>query len=175
MHCELYAFLGNLNRGFLITHLEYGHVDLRTNDLQLLDSCGTVHVTRDQKGTLALLFVHQRKLTCVGGFTRTLQTHHHNDCGRLGGNGQLGLRAAHQSGQLLVDDLDDLLSGIECFHDLGTNGTLGHGIDKGLDHLEVNVRLEQRKLDLAHTGLDVRLGQFPLVFEFFEGIAQFFA
>ena len=52
---------------------------------------GGVNVTRNEQGALALLFIHARKLTCMRGFTRALQTYHHDNGGRLGRNGKLGL------------------------------------------------------------------------------------
>ena len=57
---------------------------------------------------------------------------------------------AHQTGHLLVDDLDDHLGGIEAVHDIGTDGPLLHSGDELLDYLEVYIRLQQRHFDFAH-------------------------
>ena len=111
----------------------------------------------------------------MGGFTRALQAYHHNHCGGLGRNFQLGLGAAHETGELLVDDLDHLLTGEQGLHDLGTHGALGNDLDEVLDHLEVDVGLQQSELDLAHTRLDVGLGQGALTAEFLKGLIQLFA
>ena len=77
-----------------------------------VDSGRTVHVAGHQQRPLAELAAHQaRQLGAVGGFTGALQTHHHHNGGTLGGKGQPSIGAAHQGRQLLIDDLDDLLTG----------------------------------------------------------------
>ena len=111
----------------------------------------------------------------MGGLTRALKTHHHNHRGGLRADFQLCLGAAHETGKLLVDDLDYLLTGEQGLHDLGTNGALGNDLDEVLDHLEVDVGLQQSELDLPHTGLDVGLGQSALTAEFLKGLIQLFA
>ena len=93
--CVLDTLTRDLYGRDLVTHGEHGNIQLFTHNLKLLDRRGTVNVTRDQKRSLALLFIHPRKFSRMRGFTRALQTHHHDDCGRLGGNGQLCLRSAH--------------------------------------------------------------------------------
>ena len=70
--------------------------------------------------------------------------------------------AAHQRRELLVDDLDDLLAGIEPADDVGAEAALLDGRREGLDDLEVDVGLEQRETDLAHRAVDVVLGQRPV-------------
>jgi hypothetical protein len=58
-----------------------------------------------------------------------------------------------------VDDLDDLLAGVELADDLGPEAALLDGRRELLDDLEVDVGLEQRETDLAHGLVDVVLGQ----------------
>ena len=67
--------------------------------------------------------------------------------------------AAHQRGELLVDDLDDLLAGVELRRDLGAERALLDRRHELLDDPEVDVGLEQREADLAHGLVDVVLGQ----------------
>ena len=58
-----------------------------------------------------------------------------------------------------MDDLHDLLAGVQLPHDLGAETTLLDGRRELLDDLEVDVGLEQRETDLAHRLVDVVLGQ----------------
>ncbi len=67
--------------------------------------------------------------------------------------------APHQGGQLLVDDLDDLLARIELLVQLLADRPLLDGARELLDDLEVDVRLEQRETDLADRLGDVLFGQ----------------
>ena len=79
--------------------------------------------------------------------------------GPLEDEGQLAAGAAHQPGQLLVDDLHHLLAGIEALQHLGTQAALLQRPGEGFDDLEVDVGLEQREADLAHRRIDVGLAQ----------------
>ena len=54
-----------------------------------------------------------------------------------------------------MDDLDDLLARRHRAGDFGADGALAHLLDKGLDHFERNVGLEQRAADFAQRGIDV--------------------
>ena len=77
-----------------------------------------------------------------------------------------------ERGELLVDDLDDLLAGGEALEDLGADGPLADPRDEVLDDLEVDVRLEQREADLAHRRVDVRLGHATTTGQPGEGLAE---
>ena len=170
MVCEFNGFLCDLDGRDLVAHCENRNIQLFTDYLQLLDCSGTVDVACNEQRAFALLFIHSRELTCVGGFTCTLKTDHHNNCGGLGCNGELGLRAAHQTRELFVYNLDDLLGRKQGFENFGTDCTLGNDFDKVTNYLEVNVSLEQCELDLAHTRLNVGFGKLTLVTKFFKGV-----
>ena len=61
----------------------------------------------------------------MGGFTVTLQAaHHHNGLALIFDVQGLGFLAAHQLGQFLVDDLDNLLGGGQAFHHFLAHGAL---------------------------------------------------
>ena len=79
---------------------------------------------------------------------------------------------AEDGGQLLVDDLDDLLAGVEAFEDLGTDCARADAGDEVLDDAEVDVRLEQRQPDGAHRFVDVGFGDAAAAGQLAEGIAQ---
>ena len=72
-------------------------------------------------------------------------------------NDELAPRPAHQLGQLLVDDRDDLLAGVQRLEHLGAKCPLLHRAGELLDHLEVDVGLEQREADLAQRGVHLLL------------------
>ena len=64
-------------------------------------------------------------------------------------------------GQLVVDDLDDLLAGREALRHVGAERARPHALDEVLDDLEVDVGLEQREPDLAHRARDRVLVELP--------------
>ena len=74
--------------------------------------------------------------------------------------------------QLLVDDLDHLLAGVERAGQLGSARPLLDRGDEVLDHAQVDVSLEQRNPDLPRGGVDVGLGQTPLASQGLEGRRQ---
>ena len=75
---------------------------------------------------------------------------------------QTRIRAAEQLGELVEHDLHDVLRRGEQVEHLGGKAALLRAGDKRFDHREVDVRLKQRKTDLAHGGVDVVLGQTTL-------------
>ena len=94
-----------------------------------------------------------------GRLTRALQPRHQHHGRRTRRERQLAGGAAHQLGQLVGDDLDHLLAGVELADDVGPQRPLLDRRREALDDLEVDVGLEQREADLAHRGVDVVLGQ----------------
>ena len=67
--------------------------------------------------------------------------------------------AAEQLHQLAVHHLHDLLRGRDRREDVLADGLLPDAVDEGADHLEVDVRLQERDAHLAERLLDVLLGQ----------------
>ena len=63
--------------------------------------------------------------------------------------------AAHQAGQFLVDDFDNLLGGGQAVQHIASNSPLCYSGNKFLDHLVAHVCLQQRKTYLAHALPDV--------------------
>ena len=74
--------------------------------------------------------------------------------------------------QLLVDDLHDLLAGVEALQDVLAGRALPHLGDEVLDDLEVDVRLEQREPDLAHRLRDRLLVEAALAAQVAEGVLE---
>ena len=149
---------------------KHRHADALADHLQLLDGCRAVNVAGSEQRPFALFFVHERKLAGVRGLAGALKTGHHDDGRRLGRNDKLGVFAAHESGQLFVDDFDNLLGRNEAFKHIAADRAFGGGLDEILDDLVVDVGLQKRKLDLAHALSDIGFSQFPFIFEGFEGV-----
>ena len=127
---------------------------------ELLDGGGPVDVAGgDGDRGLALLAQPAGELGGGGRLAGALQAGHQDHGRRARREGQPRRLPAHQRRQLLVDDLDDLLAGVELALDLHALGALPHAGRELLDDLEVDVGLEQREADLAHRGLDVVVGQ----------------
>jgi len=73
---------------------------------------------------------------------------------------------------LVAHDPHDLLRRRQAAKDLLIDGPVSHAIDKGLDDLEVDVRLEQRHPDFPEGGFDGLLGQPRFAAERTEDILQ---
>ncbi len=92
--------------------------------------------------------------------------------GRPRREGELGGSRTHESGQLFVDDLDELLRGRQALQDLAAQGALLDPFDELLDHLEIDVGFEQRETDLAGGPLHVFVREFALPLEAVERCLQ---
>ena len=156
---------GDVHRGHFIAKGEHGHADLFAQNLQLAYGGRTVDVARGQQGPFVLVFQIEGDLSGGGGLAAALQAGHEDDRRRLGGHVELGLTAAHEGGQLLIDDLHHLLAGGEALQHLAAHGPL---LDLGaevLGHFIVDVRLQQGHADLAHGGVDVGLAEAAALFQ----------
>ena len=146
---------------------------LLTDDLQLLNGGGTVNIAGDQQRAAALAAVIFAELGGVGGLAVALQAAHHQHGLTLVFQAQvLRLVAAHEIGQLFVDDLDDLLGGGQALHDLLPHGTFRNLGAEVLGDFIVDVGLEQGHAHLAHRGLDVGLVQLALAAQLLENAIQ---
>ena len=166
------ARLGDVH-GVNLPHLKHGDVELCAHGLQLLDSGGAVHVAGHEKRTLALLAHIAGQLCAVGGLARALQAHQHHHTGALGGDVQLLVLPSHEGAELLVDDLDDHLRGVQGLQHVGAHGPVGDLLGEVLDHLIADVGLQQRHTHLAHGLLHVAGGQPSLAAQAFERGGQF--
>ena len=81
---------------------------------------------------------------------------------------QLAGGAAEHLDQLVVDDLDDLLGGIESLGDLFAQGALTHAAGEGAHHRDGDIGVEQGSTDLADRLVDVRFGQAALTAQTLE-------
>jgi hypothetical protein len=101
-------------------------------------------------------FLAEEKRQLRGGrrLARALEAGEQDHRGRTGGECELRVAAAHERGQLLVDDAHDLLAGGEALRHVRAERPLADARDEVLHDLEVDVRLEQRKANLAHRAGD---------------------
>ena len=134
-------------------------VELLAERLELVDGCRPVDVAGDHQRALALLAHEVGELRGRGGLAGALQPDEHDDVGNAPGEHELRTRAAEQVGQLVEDDLDDLLARGQRLHHVGADGALADLGHELLDDLVVHVGLEQRHADLAHRRVDIGLGQ----------------
>jgi hypothetical protein len=151
---------------------EHGYAGALTVDLQLVDRVGPLEVGRHQQRGAALLLQPQRELRGEGRLARALEAGEHDD-------GRPGLRVPQSPGlptedldELLVDDLDDLLGGVQRLADLLAASAFLDRRDELLDDRQRDVRLEQRDPDLATGVVDVGVGQLPLATEVLEGVGE---
>src|SRR4051794_26787510 len=130
---------------------------------ELVDRGRAVHVARRHRDGRAVLRLQVAgELGARRRLARALEAGHEDHGRRARRERDAHRGAAHQRGELLVDDLDDLLPRIELADDLRAEAALLHGRRELLDDLEVDVGLEQRETDLAHGPVDVVLGQRPV-------------
>ena len=165
--------LGDIDR-VRLPHLEDRDSQLFADDLQLLDRGRAVDIAGGEQRIFGLFFEKPGELGAVGGLARALQADEHDDGGRLRGDLKLLVFAAHEGGQLFVDDLDDHLRGREALEHVSADAALGGLFDEVLDDLVIDVGLEQRQTDLAHGFLDVGLGQAALAAQLFERVRELF-
>jgi hypothetical protein len=127
---------------------------------------------RTAASSFILLAQKQGELGRGGRLAGALQAREQDDRRRPAGEGELRAALAHDGGELVVDDLHDLLPGFEALRHLDAGRALLHARDEVLDDLEVDVRLEQSEPDLAHGLREVLFGQRPVPSEVAEGRLQ---
>ena len=164
---------GDLDRVGVGAALVDGGAGLGADLDELLDGGGAVDVAGgDADGGAVLLAQEARELGGRGRLAGALEAGHEDHRRRARREREPGRGAAHQRRQLLVDDLDDLLAGVELLLHLGAEAALLDRVRELLDDLEVDVRLEQRQADLAHGARDVLLGQRAAAADAGEGLLE---
>ena len=111
---------------------------------------------------MAAALEHHGELRTVRCLTGALQAAEHEDGRRGRRRRQACLSSAHQSGKLLVDDLDDHLRGRQTLHDLGADGAFAYLCGKFLGYLIVDVSLEKRETHFPHGFLDIAFAELSL-------------
>ena len=128
------------------------------DDLQLVDRVRTLQVGRHEQRRVALALQPEGELAGQGRLAGALQAGQHHDGGRsLGEPERTGL-AAEDADQFVVDDLDDLLGGVQRAGQLEAARALLDVGDEVLDHGQVDVGLEQGAADLPGRLVEIGLG-----------------
>jgi len=138
------------------------HPGLTGDDRQLVDRVRPLEVRGHEQRGVALLLEPAAQLAGQRGLTGTLQTGEHDHRRRVLREGQLAGLAAEDADQLLVDDLDHLLRGIQRGGDLGALGPILDARHEGTHHRQRNVGLQEGQPNLARRGVDIGVGQPPL-------------
>ena len=143
-------------------------LDAAREDLQLLARGDALEVGGDEEGLHPLVLELEGEAPGEGGLTATLGADHH-DLERPGLRPEeRRVLLAQRLDQLVVDDADDLLGGGDRLQDLLAQRAFTHAGDEVADHLEVDVRLEQRDPHLAERLVEFGLADASLVAEALE-------
>ncbi len=151
---------------------EDGNLELLSELLELVDGGRALQVGGDEGRRMPFLAQEQRELGGRCRLPRALEAREQDHGRRPPGEGDLGASAPHQVGQLLVDDLHDLLAGGEALGQLQAERARLHARDEVLDDLEVDVRLEERETDLAHRLRDGFLVELAAAADLAEGALE---
>ena len=151
---------------------EDGYAGALAVDLELVDGVRALEVGGDQHRLLALLLEPERELRGQRGLAGALEAGQHDHRRRGLGVAQPAGLAAEDRDELLVDDLDDLLGGVQRLADLLAARPLLDRVDELADHRQRDVGLEQGDPDLARGRVDVGLGEAALAAEVLEGLGE---
>jgi hypothetical protein len=147
---------GDLDRGFGGNDGQRIDADLLAQHAQLLHGGGAAGIERGQQDFLLLAVLEALgDLGGGGGFARALQAHHHEGEGRGGVQIQRHGFAAERLHQFVMHDLDHLLTGRDRAGDLYADGAILDLFDKGADHFERDVGLDQGTADFARRRIDI--------------------
>src|SRR5581483_7811400 len=144
-------------------------LDLAAELLELRDRRRSLQIGGDEGRRLSLLAQEERELAGGRRLARALEAREQDHRRRPAGKRELRVAAPHRRGQLLVDDLHDLLAGREALQHVLPERAFAHARDEVLDDREVDVRLEERETDLAHRLRDRLLVEPAALAEVAEG------
>ena len=139
------------------------------DDTQLGHGIGTLEVGGHQQDALALVTQPASELSGQGGLTGALETGEHDDRGTAVGPVDLPGLAAQDLDELLVDDLDNLLTRVEGLGACGVDRLLAHRGGEGTHNGQGDVGLQEGAADLGDRGVDVGLGETTLAAQLVEG------
>ena len=103
-----------------------------------------------------------------------MQANHQNTT-RIAAQLQARIGRTEQIHQLVVDDLDNLLAGLDARNDLLPDGFGLDSLDEIPGNLEIHIRFEQSHPHLAQRFPDVVLGDFSEATQVLESVLQFAA
>ncbi len=120
-------------------------------------------------GRVPLLGEPLGELAREGRLSGALEAREHDDGRRLLRELEPALLPAEDADQLVIDDLHDLLRGVQRLVDLVAEGAIAHLAGELLDDLERDVGVEQGATDLADGSVDIRGRELALGAEIAEG------
>ena len=151
---------------------EHRDADLVAERAELLDGGGALEVGADHQRVATLGLEPAGELGRVGGLAGALEAGHQHDGGGFAGVADLQRLATQDPGQLGVDDLDDLLAGIEHLRAGGADRLLADAGDDVAGDAHVDIGFEQGGADLAHHLVDIGLGQTALAADLLDDAVE---
>lgn len=121
---------------------------------------------------LAPLLEEEGQLARGGGLARALKADEHDDGHPRGGHGDLALGAPEKLGELVPDDLDDRLVGLQAAEDFLAHGLFPHVRDEIPGDFEIDVCFEQRPAHFAERAVDIAFGEFAPSAQVFKSALQ---
>ena len=159
---------GNVDRILLGTGSKNRDPNLVTEHPQLLNGGRTINVGGYQKRLAPFLLELPGKLGRGCGFTRALQTGHHDGHRLTAVKTQRFSLAAEQGDQFIVDNLNNLLARRKTGQNLLTNSLLRDSGDKLFDNLKVDISFQQRRTHFTHGLLNIVFSQLTVAAQLFE-------
>ena len=157
--------LGNLHGVFVALLGVDLNAYLLAEDFELVDSCGTIDVTRHQKhATISLLFEEFGELARESGLTRALQTCNEDYCG-VTAEGDVGCRTTHKHRQLIAHDFGQHLTRFYGCEHILTERLLLNLVCEGFGNLVVHIGINQCAANLFQSLCYIYFGDFALTFE----------
>ena len=112
------------------------------------------------------------ELAGQGGLAGALEAGQHDDRGAGLGQADAAGLAAEDLHQFLVDDLDDLLAGVQGRRYLGTEGAFPDPGRELAHDGNGDVGIQEGAADLPDCGINISLGEAALATEVLEGCCQ---
>ena len=149
------------------------NIQLFAEDPQLFHGCRTLQVGGHQKRLAALVQGGQGQFGGGGGFALALQAAEHDHRRAiLAGLGQRGVHRTHQRHKLVVEDLEDLLAGVQGAQHLLPHGLFRDPVEKVPRDLMVHISVQQGNTNLLKRLADIGLGQPTSAPQALDGVAQ---
>ncbi len=170
---------GNISRQLALNDRQGADifVALVGKDRELFHRGRTARIKRGEQDALAFLFRQALgELAGRGRLTGALQTSHH-DNGRRAVDAQagIGLFAAEHLDKAVINNLDDLLTGLDRTNDFLAHRAGAHAVDEILHDRQGDVRLEQGDPNLAQGRVHVLFGQCTATGQAVENSSKAFA
>jgi len=147
-----------------------GDADLIGKLGELVDGGGAVEVERDEEGAAAFLLQTEGELGGGGGLSGSIQPAEEDVAGGVEIDGRLV--SAEEVGELVLEDFDDLLAGLDRFYDVGSLGFDGDVGEEIFHHAELDIGLEEGEADVAECLGDIFVRDFSDAAEVTESFVE---